>query len=97
MSDLPDAAENEPPPFGSVPFGTMFIPGGVFLHGDNEWHEWLGPLTLPPRPSLDRIERGVVDSLRRCPDDDLPSPPAWDQVDWLIAIIDRLAPPEDQP
>lgn len=96
LTDLPDAAA-EPPPFGTVPFGTMFIPGAAFLHGDNEWHEYPGSLTFPPRPSLDRVERGVVDSLRHHPDDDLPSPPSWDQVDWLIAIIDRLTTPEVSP
>lgn len=39
----------EPPPFGSVPFGTMFIPGPALLHGYNEWVDVPGPFTVPPK------------------------------------------------
>lgn len=83
----------EPPPFGSVPFGTMFVPGGGFIRGDNEWHEFPGPLELPPRPTPLSDEElatmnhaaGLSEYLARGGDQ------AFSTVDRLLAIIDRLA------
>lgn len=95
---VPDA--EEPPPFGSAPFGTMFVPGDVWINGDNEWHEFPGPMTLPPRPMLTEDERKLVDacrpSEREYSTNDAATDMARATIVSLVAIIDRLAPSENR-
>lgn len=90
----------EPPPFGSVPFGTMFVPGGVWLHGDNEWHEFPGPLELPPRQAASDEELFVatesMDVLRGMADGRIDTFEAGifrRAADAIEALLHRLSSP----